>query len=53
MNVQSHVLITVHAGFTTRSDIGPARQAPEMPAGIGVRELPLQFFYSASVQPSY
>ncbi|KAK9822995.1 hypothetical protein WJX81_003933 [Elliptochloris bilobata] len=22
-------------GFTTRSDIGPARQAPEMPAGIG------------------
>ena len=25
------------AGFTTRSDIGPARQAPEMPAGIGVR----------------
>jgi hypothetical protein len=29
------------AGFTTRSDIGPARQAPEMPSGIGVRCLPV------------
>ena len=36
-------------GFTTRSDIGPARMAPEMPSGLPVRLGPLKLLVSGSV----